>query len=234
MTITVVSLSLNEADVATKWAQHYWAQGVDRIVVADGMSKDGTADLLRAEGVEVIEDHEPFCYQGKLVSTIAASVGEGWIIPADLDEWWVASDHLSLEHCLNSQPEDVGKVWALMFNHTDWEHRWPEPRHLPKVAFRWSPDAQVAMGAHSVECVPGNDRSGLLQVREIQYRSREHFRRKVRDRLATLDPGLKPGDAAHYKMLDGLTDKQLDAEWDELQKHPTIFDPITAIERSTA
>lgn len=225
--ITVVSLSYCEADVATRWAQHYWAQGVDRIVVADAMSKDGTADILRAEGVEVIEDREPFCFQSKLTTQLVSQVGEGWIICADLDEFYVASDHLTVKHCLDSQPDDVGKVWALMFLHMDWEHRWPEPRHLPKVAFRWSPNVQVAMGAHDVSGLEQQgERSGLLQVREIQFRSAEHYRRKVKDRLRTLDPDLKPGDGAHYKQLAGYTDEQLDAEWQALCEHPTIFDPI--------
>lgn len=218
-------MSLNEADIAGEWARHCWKQGADRILVADGNSDDGTAEILESEGVEVVSQGDTvYCEQAECMTRLSASV-DGWVVPADVDEFWCAAGGQTVAELLNDQPDDVSRYYATVYHHTDRDHRWPTPK-LPKVAFRTNPDVFVEMGNHEVQNVSGHAMSGQLQVRELQFRGRDHYHRKVTERIRTLDPKLSPNDAVHYRRLIGMTSGQLDAEWDAICAKPTLFDPI--------
>lgn len=83
--ITVVAAACNEMAHAEQWLEHLdW---VDRIVVVDTGSEDGTAEFFRDCGVEVISfqpDSPAVVHAAK--NQGIAKVTDGWILDLDLDE----------------------------------------------------------------------------------------------------------------------------------------------------
>lgn len=226
MTTAIVSMSRNEADIAASWASYHVKQ-VDLILVADGMSTDGTPEILRRFGIEVVHDENEVCKQAEVMTALAhqaAARGAEWIIPADLDEFWVSTTGDTLADTLGASNED--RHYASVWQHLDRVRRFTDPQRLPKCCFRYQPDAEIVMGNHDVKNVPANYTTDLLQIREWPYRSKRHFREKVKARIATLDPELVEGDASHYKRLIGLTDEELDAEFAEFCARDYVVDPL--------
>ncbi len=88
----------DEADILAANLEHHLAAGVDRAVVFDNGSTDGTADLLdayaRAGVVEVVRDDAPGFRlddaADKLVRQAAARLRPDWILCPDADEFVMA------------------------------------------------------------------------------------------------------------------------------------------------
>lgn len=223
--LAVVSMSLEEADNATEFARHHFAQGADRIIVKDALSTDGTADLLRAEGVEVLPDYYGHCRQAATMSSLAhyaLDQGASWVIPADMDERWLSCTGEPVSEALRAVPAAVSILDVEVFQQPDPDRRFSEAQHLVKVCFRAHPNAKITMGNHDVYGVPGDRMGGVLEIREFPYRSAAHFRAKVRQRLATLDPSLSVHDAAHYRRLEGMSDEELDKEYEAWRDRPVV------------
>lgn len=84
--LTVIAAVSNEAVQLAEWLQHLdW---VDRIVVADTGSRDGSQAILAAAGAEVIQ--APTLRAGAVIHTAKnlalARVGAGWVLDLDVDE----------------------------------------------------------------------------------------------------------------------------------------------------
>ncbi len=83
--ITVIAAACNEAEQAAAWLEHLeWA---DRVVVADSGSVDGTPEILRRGGAEVIPlaaSPRPLIHAAK--NRALQEVDNGWILDLDLDE----------------------------------------------------------------------------------------------------------------------------------------------------
>ena len=234
MTVWAICAVKDEADIFGDTLAHMLAQGVEGVVISDGMSTDGTRDIIERAGYDgglivSIDDPDPIFRQAATMNRLAgmaADRGATWIVPFDADEYWSSCDGTPIASTLCSLDASVVVAYAQMFEYVDHVRRLPDPKPLPKVAYRWNPLARLTMGQHSVEGVHGYGRPGVLVCREIQFRNREHYKKKVRARLATLEPGLPPGAAQHYRELEGLTDAQLDARWDVLAARPTVWEPI--------
>jgi glycosyltransferase involved in cell wall biosynthesis len=218
----------NEADIIGDTIAHHLAQGVDRILVYDGMSTDGTRDILATfPQVEVFDDTAHHHRQPFLTTRLARMAyidGADWCLCVDADEFWVTCNGDTIADALNALPETARKLYARMYQHHDLDRREPDPKSLPKVAFRPTRHVEVANGNHEVNIDGGI--WGVLEVREVQYRSFEHFVRKIAERNATIDPSLPAGDGAHHRRYAGWTVEQLEPVWAEMQARPTILDPI--------
>lgn len=223
----------NEADIIESSIRHLLAEGIDLVLLADGRSTDGTRDILQdlkeTGQVQWYDDDKAFHDQPfwtNALASIAHDHGAEWIIAADADEFWIGSDGRSLAEVILSQPPEVGKLYAPMYQHHDWDRREAHAKTFPKVAYRWCGSARVRPGNHDVDEVEGSERWGEIEIREMQYRSFEHFVRKVHERNATIDPSL-PWDAGwHHRKFADFTEDQLRAEWDTMCAVPTIYDPI--------
>lgn len=231
--IAGVSTVRNEVDIIGDTLRHLFLEGVDRIYIADGRSDDGTRERYKAVDHEfpdrlvVFDDDKPYHYQPFWVDKlagIAASDGAEWIVPFDADEFWYATDRRSLSEALHEVPA-VSKLWVTMYQHHGWDYREILPKPLPKVAYRWEPEARISNGNHDVT-VSGATLGGVLELREIQYRSFEHFCRKIIERNTTINPTLGPDQGAHHKRLAGLPESELRSVWDAMQEVPTVYDPI--------
>src|SRR5208283_728324 len=137
------------------------SQGIDRIYVADGMSTDGTRDILtdlyaQFPGVfTIIDDAEPHFRQAHVMNQQIAQAGADgaeWIIATDVDEFVYATNGSTVAEALTQCPHD--KLYMRVWPQFDWDIRFVEPHAYPKVAFRWSPGVQVVIGNHEVS-LPG-------------------------------------------------------------------------------
>lgn len=217
--IAAVTTTLDEADIIEATATCLLNGGVDLILAADS-STDGTPEILERLGAEVTRIDEPLHRQPHWMNRLAReahSRGADWIVPWDADEFWFGLDRL------DRLTENV--AIATLWHHIDFDRKVIPAESLPKVAYRWQPGAVIANGNHDVSI--DGPRVSVLEIRHLQYRSFDHFGRKVSERVRTLDPvARKRGDGAHHTRLDGATDDQLRAAWGELEARDSVYDPI--------
>jgi hypothetical protein len=224
--IAVASISRDEVDVIDLWIRHYLAEGIGRIYIADA-SQDGTRDILRQyDEVVLLEDDNQYCLQTEWMNRLSAMAGADgatWVVPADVDEFLYATDGRTIADCLSDCPHPT--LNARSFQHFDWSTRCVEPQRLPKVIFQWSSERQLSMGNHTVTGPPGV--WDIVDLRELKYRSFEHFVTKVAARNETLDPAAHArGDGAHNIWLAQKGRQELEIEWQKMLQYPTIADPI--------
>lgn len=229
--ISAVCTTFNEADIIGLTLTHLYNEGVANVYIADA-STDATREVLSKFPCRVYDDHES-CHRqpywiGRLAQ-LAYDDGATWVIPFDADEFWIAPGS-TLAEALAAVPENVTKLYAQMFHHYTWDLKEAKPKPFPKVAFRARDGVVVRNGNHEAD-VPGDTLRGVLEVRELQYRSEDHFLRKVRERCATLDPSLPSGEGEHQTRFAAMTDEQVREWW--RAEHPfwgaqrdTVHDPI--------
>lgn len=226
MTVVGVSMMRDEADVAAGVLEHL-AEEVDAILVADNLSVDGTRDILRSLRLSVplliVDDPDPAYRQADKMSHLArvaaAEFDADWIVPFDADELWVAPDRIRT--ILGDAPPAITIVTARLFNHFPsavdpagedpfrtivW--RQPVPAALPKVAFRWHPDARIHQGNHGVDHPEPLTTAVELEVRHFPYRSPEQMVRKARNGAAAYAAtDLPPEQGAHWRSYGDLIER---------------------------
>ena len=243
--IWAVSVVRDEADVIAYTVEHLLAEGVDRVLVADNGSVDGTGDLLRRLGrdlpVTVVDDGLAAHHQGVKVTRLAraaARAGAGWVIPFDADELWYSPDGRTLADALRSATCDIAVT--DMWNHLPdaasdvadepnpylrMPQRTSEPLGVVKVAFRAHPWARVVPGNHNVRR-PGA-RARLLGIRQVPFRSAEQIERKHRNGLEALEAGGIAADVGtHWRELGVLpSDEMVARVYDDASATETTLDP---------
>lgn len=194
-----ISMVKDEADVVEATVRRMLDQ-VDRVLVADNGSTDGTREILdRLAGdlpVTVRDDHEQGYWQSRKMTALAADAGEmgaSWIVPFDADEVWY-SPFGRIADVLAEHPE-ASIATATLYDHVatgadpaepdptrriGWRRR--EPGELPKVACRQYARVTIHQGNHGAD--HGAHLDGLLVVRHFPYRSVEQFVSKVRNGAA--------------------------------------------------
>ena len=246
--LTAVTMVRDEADVIGLVLAHLLAEGVDRIIVADNGSDDGTEDILAAYAelhpVTVLEDADPAYRQSEKMThlaNVALEMGADWVLPFDADEVFYTPGW-TLRDWFKRQPDDVGVVMARGWDHiaTHGDPQLPNPlqsmvhrraveQRLSKVAFRAEPEVVVDWGNHDVFHHPGGRTIGGLRYRHFQYRSWSQFQRKVRQGKAAYDAiegGAHQMYGTHWRLLGGLDDESLRARWDALcAEGDLVYDP---------
>jgi hypothetical protein len=237
--LAIVGLAKNEADVAPYWVAHYLNEGAGLVLVADNLSDDGTGDLLRDAGAEVVLDSEPGYFQAAKTTDLAhraAEKGATIVLPVDLDELWYGQDGRPLHDVLGASP---ATLWpAQVFDHIakdemsgnpftahGWRRR--EAQQFPVVGFRYDARCQVAMGNHAVYHPSPQSAAGLIAVRHFGYRSLAQMTRKLRQGKAAYDAtDMPPSEGAHWREGGALSDQELAARWDALcAEEGLVFDP---------
>lgn len=213
--LAAVTTCLNEADIIGATLAHLYEQGVGNVYVYDGMSTDGTRDVLSQFPCKVFDDDSPVHRQPALMSELAHRAyedGADFILPVDSDEFWCATTGGTLADVFATVDDEVGKLYAPMFHHYTWDERELTAKPWPKVAFRAYPNVVIKNGNHEVD-VPGRSLNGLLEIRELQYRGEDHFVRKVRERCNTLDPSLPDHEGTHHTRFRAMTDDEIRVWW---------------------
>lgn len=228
--IIAVSSILHEADIIGQTITHLFKEGIDEVVISVGEEDEETFQEALDSGAAVTWQTGPFD-QGAEITKLARAWSEDatWILPFDADEYWIGSDGRSIEAILLDQPSNIGKVYAATYPHIDIDHKGPQ-KPLSKVCFRPHPDMVVHWGNHLVSNVPGDEIHGILEVRELQYRSWEHFLAKVEKARALFASWDIPEEhGSHMRALTTLTTEQLQAEYQRLRNIPTTVDPIRGL-----
>lgn len=243
--IAAVSMMKDEADIVVPVVCQLFAQGVDRVWIADNMSTDKTRPLLDDLAVQfpitIVDDDEPGYYQPeKLMRLAAMAGGEGaeWILPFDADEWWYGLGGHTISQILATVPAEVCVNYGYdhvprLDDPADQDPvrrmRWrrSDPQRLPKVAYRWAADARLHYGSHDVDHA-GRREHHVFEYRHFGFRSLEQMGRKVRQGKQALDAAtaLHPMYGSHWRDMGAWSDEQLEARWQELCREPAVYDPV--------
>lgn len=228
MRIAAVSTVWNEADIIGATLTHLYNEGVANVYIADGMSTDGTRDVLSGFPCRVFNDTEDCHRQPWWIAKLAQQAyddGCDWVLCVDADEFWYSPSGLTIAEALAEVDESIGKLYAQMWQHINYEYREPHPKRLRKVAFRAGSGIVVANGNHEAQ-TSGGSLDGVLALREIQYRDFEHFCRKIVERTTRLDPSLPAGEGTHVTQYFGRSKEELEPVWAEMVERATVLDPI--------
>lgn len=246
MTVAAVTMVKDEADVIEGVLAHM-VDEVDFVIVADNLSTDATRPILdRLAGhlpIEVVDDPDPAYRQSEKMTALAARAAEQgaeWIVPFDADEIWY-SEHGRIRTVLADTSATVAH--APLYNHFAsgldpdgcdpfatmvWRQRKPGP--LPKVAFRWHPDAVIAQGNHAVKHPASTVARGLMEVRHFPYRSAEQMVRKARNGAAAYRAGdFRKDMGAHWRSYGEILDRHgEEALRDVFREHFWHLSPVDA------
>jgi hypothetical protein len=205
MKLVMTLLVRDEEDIVADALDFHLDQGVDKVIVTDNGSEDGTLDILRpyeARGlVRVILEPTDDYSQGRWVTRMArmaaTELGADWVINSDADEfWWPRTG--SLRSVFEGLGDDVGTVMGRRTNFVprpeDGRPYWkrmtlrereslnPVGKPLPpKLAHRAHPDIVVVQGNHRVK---GPDLGsqlddGSIEILHFPMRSYAQFENKI-------------------------------------------------------
>lgn len=127
-------LAKDEADIVEDTVRHLLAE-VDRVIVADNLSTDGTREILarlaeREPALAVLDDEEVGYWQSRKTTALAMRAldeGHRWVVPSDADEFWYAPDGRRVADFLDGLAPDVQLVSAAMYHHVPTVLDPPEP-----------------------------------------------------------------------------------------------------------
>jgi glycosyltransferase involved in cell wall biosynthesis len=246
MRVVAVTMVRDERDVIGWTIRHLLAEGVDRILVADNMSIDGTWEYLldlmhRQPRLNVQRDEEVGYFQSRKMSALAAQIADpgDWVIPFDADEIWY-SPHGRLADVLEASSADVVRTHPYTHipqatdDHTDpnpftrirCRSATPETEPQHKVAFRWRPGCVIHMGQHGVDGAGPVADDDLIGVRHFQYRCYDQVLRKVYNGVQAYDAaGLPKLYGTHWRDLASMPAGERAAWWDEHRRQDVILDP---------
>lgn len=213
-----VALIKDEADIIERTISHMLGQ-VDRVIVADNRSTDGTRQILDRMDVEVVDDPVLGHWQSRKITTLAERAraeGATWVVPFDADELWFARLG-RVGDVLEAIPPAAQLVEAVIFDHVPtadarggdpvermgWRRAQQEPLH--KVACRPQDGLTVHQGNHCADYgtpFPLWVRDQLV-IRHFPYRSPEQFISKARNGSAAYAATDLPEDMGAHKRLYG-------------------------------
>lgn len=230
-----ISMVKDEADIIEGTLRHM-ASEVDRLIVADNGSTDGTREILdRLAGelpMDVVDDPDPAYYQSQKMTDLAnlAYVDAYsryrepavWVVPFDADEiWWHAAGRIAdvLANVAELHPT-VNVTFAELRNHfrTALDVDDPDPFRsmvwrqreaapLGKVAIKWEPGAVIHQGNHGAHIPSGRVDLTVLNVGHFPYRSAEQFVRKALNGAAAYRAADLPEDmGAHWRAYGQIHD----------------------------
>lgn len=246
--IWAISMVKDEIDIVAATVGRMCEQ-VDRVLVADNGSTDGTREILTGLDIELVDDPEPAYYQSQKMTALAdhaRRAGAEWIVPFDADEFWLTTDGRRIAEVLDELPSETMIAEAAVIDHIavgDGLSPWRRVGvlELPKVACRARRGLSIAQGNHDAgyESIPRARRArGLLEVRHFPYRSPEQFIRKATNGAAAYAATDLPRSTGQhwreYGELIALGGEQAGRDWfmrhffaDDPDNDPTlVFDPL--------
>lgn len=219
MSVWAVSMMRDEADIAPFTVGQMVGQ-VDHVLVADNGSHDGTSEILRDLGCEVIDDPDPAYFQSRKMSALcrrAEENGATFVVCFDADEWWGSTGGGTIAAALRDLPLDVRIADAVVFDHPatdEFPSPWRRAEMLPlrKVAVRpqWVTVHQGNHGATYEDEAHPKTVTGLLEVHHFPQRTPRQFIRKARNGAeAYAATDLDESIGKHWRDWGRLTDEQL-------------------------
>ena len=118
MRVFGVAVVHNEADIIRLTVLHHLAAGLDRLLIVDNGSTDGTDRILRQlarDGRVDWSRDEGAWRAGEMLTTLArraAAEGADWVIPFDADEFWYAPQR-SIRQVLETSTAAALRIHAV-------------------------------------------------------------------------------------------------------------------------
>jgi glycosyltransferase involved in cell wall biosynthesis len=122
--VWAITMVRDEEDIVRATVGNMLTQ-VDRVLVADNLSRDNTRTILNQmayrypKQLEVVNDDEPGYYQSRKMTSLALRAyqeGARWVVPFDADEYWVGSLG-TIAETLRAHDHDFGIVTAELYDH---------------------------------------------------------------------------------------------------------------------
>jgi glycosyltransferase involved in cell wall biosynthesis len=213
-----VSMVKDEADIVGQTVAWMLTQ-VDKVLIADNGSTDGTRDILEGLAVDIVDDAEVGYYQSSKTTALAQRAAEGgaaWVVPFDADEFWY-SPFGRIADVLDAHPA-AAVLTAELYDHVAtaldedlpvldrmvWRRRSATP--LPKIACRPLLPVTIEQGNHGAS-YPAGRIDGQLVVRHFPYRSAAQFVSKVRNGAAAYAATDLPHDQGqHWRDYGAILD----------------------------
>lgn len=234
MSTAAIMMVKDELDIVEDVIRHL-AYHVDRIIVRDNMSEDGTweklLELQRQLGEDMLsldQDTEVGYWQSKKMTAlaqVALDQGFSWVVPCDVDEcWYVGSDpERRIADWLAGLAPDVHMIRAELYNHIPtasdkneggpfkrivWRKREMAP--IGKVACRLHRQLRIAAGNHDAS-YPGGALTGTgLVIRHFSWRTPEQYIRKMRNGYAAYkETSLPESTGLHWRMWGDASDTEI-------------------------
>jgi hypothetical protein len=230
--VIMTLLVRDEEDILGANLAFHLAQGVERFIVMDHLSRDGSRDIIerycRAGLAELLVQEDPGYRQAEWVTMMARKAftdyRADWVINCDADEfWWPCQGNLP--ECLGAIPQNVGRVTVRRHNFPPTD----SPAHhfldrmtyrdtasvnslgkpLPgKACHRGHASATVSMGNHAAS-VPGLTDScdtSSIEVLHFPVRTRQQYAQKIETGVAALAAAPDIRGFATWRKLAGTTD----------------------------
>lgn len=223
--IWAIGMVRDEEDVLEATLRTLVEGGVDRILIVDNGSRDGTRDLLehlRRDLPLTIGDDRLDAYEQSAkmthLSDLVTTAGARWVIPFDADELWTGMDGTIAETLKAQRHPIITTDLVNIFPDAERPGHWrldPQPHPDPKVAFRPFHRAVLSMGNHAV-LRPGRAGTGLGVIHR-PWRSFAQFARKTRQGAEAIAAADLPQDKGrHWRALGAQDDATLRRQWDDL------------------
>lgn len=245
MSVFATYLVRDEADIIASTIGRILDQ-VDKVIVLDNGSADGTREILDELDCEVLDDGDPAHWQGRKMTWLAAraaSQGADWVLACDADEVWY-SPHGRIDDVLAKLDAAVAPVRIYDHRATGadgseadplermgWRQRDALPLH--KIACRPVLPVTIGEGNHSADYPTQRPAWDQVVIRHFPIRSVEQFIRKARKGGTAIALTTLPNEISqHWRDWNKLSDEQLEDVFYEHywfaapEKDPNlIFDP---------
>jgi hypothetical protein len=226
--IIAVASVRDERTILPKTTDHLFRHGINEILVTHPQGDNSLWDIGDPRVLAGTQD-TPFHQDHEMtrLARMAKARHADWIIPFDADEFICTTNGMTVKEALMAVPGKIRTIYCPMLLHITMEERVMPVKPLPKVVFRPHDNITLTWGQHNL-AEPGEYMVGPLIVRELQYRSWDHFLEKIeRARSLHAEPHMRDVDhGSHMVRLTRMTEDELRHEWDLHLKQETIVDPI--------
>lgn len=240
--VFVVMMVKNEDDIIGHNIEYLQTQGIDHFYIANNLSTDNTSTILnklktKYSNITLIDDNEEIYFQSEKMTgwmNECYKMGADYILPIDSDEKWYSKIHGKTisEAVRQYQSPSIFGVELIDFvpdknqvvNENPFDVidnvRYGYPSQ-PKVAFTKQEGVIIANGNHEILHHRGERISTVLGAYHYQYRSKEHFLKKVRQNMTSIKNHPNQYIGTHWASMVNMSDEQLDTEWNNLIDVPT-------------
>jgi glycosyltransferase involved in cell wall biosynthesis len=218
--VFAVSMVRDEADIIEYTVSHLLAHGIEKVLISDHFSVDGTREILEGMPSVVVGRYGDKAYNqaeeiNRLIG-VARESGADVVIPFDADELFITKDDRMLVDVISNIPDGIDSLQVGVVNHISTyldnkdelnpflrmnrrlkDKTWS----WEKVIVRATPDMKVVMGNHKA-LVGERVSTDSIEVRHFPYRSVGQLVTKIKNGSESLGKtDLPETTGSHWRSL---------------------------------